>query len=419
MNGKLSARILNPFRWWILLLLVLMTGGVIGGVLVFARGLVITNLSDLVPWGLWIAIDLSSIALSAGAFLLSAAVYLLGLRRFQPVARTAVFIGLIGYSMALMTLLLDIGRPDRFWHALAFWNPHSPLWEVTMCVALYLSVLVLETAPIFARFAWLRQRWPRLTQRLEHVHKLAPALAIAGLCLSMLHQSSLGATYGILKARPIWYQPGLPVLFIISAAVAGPALTILASMLAARLSPRLAVVKDDLLAQLARFVGWGLLLYLYLRFWDVLAMSYTYEPGRTEGLQLLTRGSLAFNFWIGEILLGAVVPAFILLTPRLRQKPLPRMVALLCVVGGLVAYRWDVNMVGQLVVFAHLPQGIVPQYTHYTPSLVEWGTGLGIIAYGLLAFTLGVRHLRVVDHTPEPHPIPVEAQPALALAGTD
>ncbi len=418
MKSLFSIRSWKPFGWWVVLLLVIMAGGAVGGVLVFARGLGITNLSDLVPWGLWIAIDLSSIALSAGAFLLSAAVYLLGLKRFQPVARTAVFIGLIGYSMALMTLLLDIGRPDRFWHALAFWNPHSPLWEVTMCVALYFSVLLLETAPVFARFGWMRQRWPGVAHRLEHVHKIAPILAVAGLGLSMLHQSSLGATYGILKARPIWYQPGLPVLFIVSAAVAGPALTVLASMLSARLSPKAVKVDDGLLSQLSRYVGWALLLYLYLRFWDILAMSYTYEPGRTEGLQLLTQGSLAFNFWVGEIVLGAVVPAFILLNRRLRQKPWLRMLALLGVVGGLVAYRWDTNMVGQLVVFAHLPQGITPQYTHYTPSLVEWVTGLGVVAYGLLAFSLGARYLRVVDHTPEPEAIP-ERQPALALASGD
>ncbi|NIV33885.1 MAG: hypothetical protein GWN58_31880, partial [Anaerolineae bacterium] len=82
----------------------------------------LTNLTDLVPWGLWITIDLSSIALSAGAFSLCAAVYLLGLKQYQPIARTATYIGLIGYSMAMLTLLLDIGRPDRFWHYLVFWN---------------------------------------------------------------------------------------------------------------------------------------------------------------------------------------------------------------------------------------------------------------------------------------------------------
>ncbi len=115
------------------------------------QGLHVTNLTDLVPWGLWITIDLSAIAMSAGAFSLCAVVYLVGIKRFQPVARTATYIGLIGYTMAVLCLLLDIGRPDRFWHALVYWNPHSVLWEVTICVTLYLCVLALETLPILAR----------------------------------------------------------------------------------------------------------------------------------------------------------------------------------------------------------------------------------------------------------------------------
>jgi Ni/Fe-hydrogenase subunit HybB-like protein len=143
-----------------------MVAGVVAATIVFTRGLIVTNLTDLVPWGLWITIDLSAIALSAGAFMLCAAVHLLGLKKFQPLARTATFIGLIGYSMAVMTLLLDIGRPDRFWHALIYWNPHSLLWEVTMCVTLYFSVLLLEVAPIFGEAEWLQQRWPRVARSL-------------------------------------------------------------------------------------------------------------------------------------------------------------------------------------------------------------------------------------------------------------
>ncbi|MDX1615970.1 MAG: NrfD/PsrC family molybdoenzyme membrane anchor subunit, partial [Candidatus Promineifilaceae bacterium] len=357
----------------------------------------VTNLTDLVPWGLWITIDLSSIALAAGAFTLSAAVYLLGQKQLEPVARTAVWIGLIGYTMAVTTLLLDIGRPDRFWHAVAFWNIHSPLWEVTMCVCFYLTVLMLEAMPIIGGSEWLQGRWPRIAERLQSIHKLAPFLAIAGLGLSMLHQSSLGATYAVLKARPIWYRPGLAVLFIVSAIVAGPALTVLASKVTARITPR-AVIDEARLDVVSRFIGWALVGYLYLRFWDVLAMTYTYEPARTEGLSLLTQGPLAFNFWVGEILLGIVVPMIILLSGRLRRQPRLHMLALLLVVGGLVAYRWNINLVGQLVVFGAAPQLLDPQYTNYIPSTIEFLVGAGVVAYGLLAYTIGVRYLRVVDH---------------------
>ena len=388
------------FPGWVVSLGVLVIAGLIAGIIVLVRGLIVTNLSDLVPWGLWITLDLSAIALSAGAFTLSAAVYLLGLKELQPVARTAVFIGLIGYSMAMMMLFMDIGRPDRLWHALVYWNIHSPLWEVTMCICLYFSVLILEVIPIFGDADFMKGRWPRLSLRMTKVHYLAPFLAIAGLCLSMLHQSSLGATYGILKARPIWYQPGMAVLFIVSAAIAGPALVVLASRIASKITPK-AKVKEELLDQVAKYIGFALLAYLYLRFWDAFSMSYTYEPARSEGLNMLTQGSLSFNFWVGEIILGIIVPSVILLSSRLRSHKNLQMLAMLLVVGGLVAFRWDINLVGQLVVYGVLPQDMLPRYTQYTPSLIEILVAIGVISYGVLAFTLGVRYLKVVDHQSE------------------
>jgi Ni/Fe-hydrogenase subunit HybB-like protein len=394
---KLKMPKFSAWSAWVVSLTVLIAAGVAAGLLVFWNGLWVTNLTDLVPWGLWITIDLTSIAVSAGAFSLCAVVYLLGLKRFQPVARTATFIGLIGYSMAILTLMLDIGRPDRFWHSMVFWNKHSLLWEVTMCVALYLGVLLLETLPIFANLEWLRSRWPKLAGKMAQVHHFAPYLAIAGLALSMLHQSSLGALYGVMKARPLWYRPDVSVLFIISAVASGMALTVFASMISARLTRR-ANVDDSLLDRVSLIVGWILVLYLYFRFWDALSMTYTYEPGRTEGLHLLTGGTLAFNFWVGEILLGIVVPMVLLINRRTRSLPFWRMLALLLVVGGVAAYRWDTNISGLLIILSYLPGEPNITYTAYRPSLIEFLAGGGIVSYGLLAFSLGVRYLKVVSH---------------------
>jgi Ni/Fe-hydrogenase subunit HybB-like protein len=394
---KMKIPKLSAWSAWVVSLAILMAVGVAAGLSVFWNGLWVTNLTDLVPWGLWITIDLTSIAVSAGAFSLCAVVYLLGLKRFQPVARTATFIGLIGYSMAILTLMLDIGRPDRFWHSMVFWNKHSLLWEVTMCVALYLGVLLLETLPIFANLEWLRSRWPKLAGKMAQVHHFAPYLAIAGLALSMLHQSSLGALYGVMKARPLWYRPDVSVLFIISAVASGMALTVFASMISARLTRR-ANVDDSLLDRVSLIVGWILVLYLYFRFWDALSMTYTYEPGRTEGLHLLTGGTLAFNFWVGEILLGIVVPMVLLINRRTRSLPFWRMLALLLVVGGVAAYRWDTNISGLLIILSYLPGEPNITYTAYRPSLIEFLAGGGIVSYGLLAFSLGVRYLKVVSH---------------------
>jgi len=394
---KTIRRRISPWMAWFGGLLVVMAAGAAAGVMIFWKGLSLTNLTDMVPWGLWITIDLSSIAMSAGAFSLCAVVYLLGLKRYESVARTATFIGLIGYTMAVLTLLLDIGRPDRFWHAMIYWNKHSLLWEVTMCVTFYLAVLGLEAMPIFANFGWLRTHWPKLSAKLSRVHHYAPYLAIAGLGLSMLHQSSLGALYGVLKARPLWYRPDISVLFIISAVAGGMALTVLASMLSARATKH-ANVENNILDRVSFIIGWVLVAYLYFRFWDALSMTYTYEPGRTEGLRLLTNGPLSFNFWVGEVLLGAVIPIILLLNKRMRALPLWRMVALALVVGGVVAYRWDTNMSGLLIVLSYLPGEPAVAYTAYHPSLIEFLAGAGIISYGLLAFSLGVRFLKVVDH---------------------
>ncbi|HEY5270070.1 MAG TPA: NrfD/PsrC family molybdoenzyme membrane anchor subunit [Anaerolineales bacterium] len=394
---KIILPVFTPWMAWIGGLAVVLAAGMAAGLMVLWKGLSLTNLTDLVPWGLWITIDLSSIAMSAGAFSLCAVVYLLGLKRYQAVARTATFIGLIGYTMAVLTLLLDIGRPDRFWHAMIYWNEHSVLWEVTMCVTFYLAVLALEAMPIFAGFGWLRSHWPKLAQKMSRVHHYAPYLAIAGLALSMLHQSSLGALYGVLKARPLWYRPDISVLFIISAIAGGMSLTVFASMLSARLT-RHANVDNNILDRVSHIIGWVLVVYLYFRFWDALAMTYTYQPGRTEGLHLLTGGSLSFNFWISEILLGAVVPIILLLNKRTRSLPFWRMLAMALVVVGVVAYRWDTNLSGLMIILSYLPGEPAVAYTAYRPSLIEILTGAGIVSYGLLAFSLGVRYLKVVDH---------------------
>jgi molybdopterin-containing oxidoreductase family membrane subunit len=284
-----------------------------------------------------------------------------------------------------------------------------------MCVGLYFTVLTLELLPIIGRSKWFQTRWPGIGERLESVHKIAPILAIIGLGLSMLHQSSLGAAYGVLKARPIWYRPGLSVLFIISAMAGGPALTVLASKIAARLS-RSVQVDHSLLDQISSFVGWVLVAYLYFRFWDALSMTYTYLPGRNEGLDLLTRGPLALNFWVGEILLGAVIPIIILRTRRFRENWVLHIIGLMMVVWGVIAYRWDTNLAGLLVVLSYQPQEIVARFSSYTPSLIEVINGAGVIAYGMLAFSLGVRYLNVVDHRKVPEEAP---QPQLAHAGAD
>jgi Ni/Fe-hydrogenase subunit HybB-like protein len=396
-ENKRSKFVITPWMIWLGVMGIILLAGAVAGILVFWKGLVITNLTDLVPWGLWITIDLSSIALGAGAFSLCAGVYLFGLKRYQPIARTATFVGLIGYTMATLALILDIGKPERFWHSMVYWNVHSLLWEVTMCVILYLTVLLLEAMPIIANLEWLRKRFPKITSMMSGVHHYAPVLAIIGLGLSSLHQSSLGAVYGVIKARPFWFKPEMSVLFMFSAIVGGISITLFASMLSARLTNK-AKVNDALIERVAHFVGYLLIGYFYFRAWDALATTYTYDPGRSEGLHVMTKGPLAFNFWVVEMLLGMIVPMILLLYKETRMNPFWRMLALLLVAAGVVAFRWDTNISGLMVVMPYVP-GQAIAYANYFPSLIEILAGSAIIAYGLTAFSLGVKFLRVVDHS--------------------
>jgi len=390
--------------WWIWIsaLLFLLAIGIIGAIRVFVKGLQVTGLSDQVPWGLWITQDLSSIATGAGAFIFSAVVYLFRIKKYQPIARAAVFVGFLGYSSAMIALALDIGRPDRFWHPLVYWNVHSVLWEITWCVILYSMVLVLEFLPIFFETKYF-SRWPKLKTYGEIIHKASPVFAAIGLVLSLLHQSSLGATYGVLSGRAIWYKPSLPVMFILSAVAGGIAMTLLLTILVGKLNNK-QIITRQLQYDISRLAGFALLAYLYLKLWDWAAISYySHSPGTTEALTLLQSTTpYTQTFWWIEILLGGVIPAIILLNPRLRRNDLYSILALGSIIVGVTMNRWNVTLSG-LVAPPQWSPGVLGSVlaASYLPTWNEIVVSLGIIAYALLAFSFGVKYLPIFPQNEE------------------
>ena len=210
---RIGKREIDVFPYWMALLFVGVLFGLTGVFFVFRDGLQVTGLSNRVPWGLWISIDLSSIALGGSAFVFGAITYLLRIKRFEAISKLAVLLGFLGYSTAGMVLLMDLGQPFRFWHPIVYWQPHSLLWEITMCVVLYLTVLLAELVPIVTEHQYfekhiLLERFPLLktlakfARTLAHyLHAAGPVLAILGMTLSLLHQASLGATYSVLYGR--------------------------------------------------------------------------------------------------------------------------------------------------------------------------------------------------------------------------
>jgi Ni/Fe-hydrogenase subunit HybB-like protein len=386
------------FLLWLGFLAVLLLIGVYSAITVFIKGLFITNMSDSVPWGLWITIDLSSIALGAGAFTLSAIVYIFGIKRLQPIIRLSVLVGFAGYTSAMLMLLVDIGRPDRFWHPWVFWNVHSVLWEVTMCITVYLLILVTEFAPVVVETK-LFDRWPAIRKFGHFLHNLTPSLAVLGLVISLLHQSSLGATYGIIKSRPFWFKPSMPIMFVLSAVASGPAVTVAVAYVLEWVTGK-RTVPHDVLRIITRFCGVGLLAYGYMKFWDIAAVTYYGRtPGVSSAFALLQQQTpYTFSFWAGEVILGILIPAIMFLVPRFNKNPAAAVLGALSAMVGIIVHRWNITVGGLFVPVSYSP-GIafaLPNGTYF-PALVEWGVAVLVIGYALTVITLGAYFLPLFE----------------------
>lgn len=220
---------LTPFN--IITSIILAGGAVILGIR-FTQGLeATTNLSHNYPWGIWIGFDvMSGVALAAGGFVTSTAVYIFGLKEYKPVVRAALLTGFLGYFLVVLGLLADLGRPWRLPYAfIKSAGPTSPLFEVALCVSLYLTVLFIESTP--AALEWLGlKRWRKV------VGSLTLALTIFGLILSTMHQSTLGAMFMSVptKLHPLWYSPHIPVHYFVSAVAAGLSMVIVEGMFSHR-----------------------------------------------------------------------------------------------------------------------------------------------------------------------------------------
>ncbi len=200
--------------------------GIVLTILRFTMGLgTVTNLSNTQPWGLWIGFDLMcGVALAAGGYTTSAACYIFGMKKYHSAVRPAILTGFLGYTTVLVSLLYDVGRPDRLLMAYPFivqQGTTSLLFEVGLCVLLYLTVLFLEFTPV--PLEWLGLRKAR-----KIAVKVTMVLTIFGVVLSTLHQSSLGALFLIApsKLHPLWYSPYIAVFFFVSSIVAGLSMVI-------------------------------------------------------------------------------------------------------------------------------------------------------------------------------------------------
>lgn len=222
--GELKPRgkFFTPFN---IISLPIMILGLILIVIRFWKGIgSITNLTQEVPWGLWIGFDVvTGVAFAGGAYVITFMVYILNMKKYHSIVRVTVLNGFLAYVFYAGALLLDLGRP---WNVI---NPiignsfgtSSVLFLVAWHFLLYMIAQLIEFSPAIAE--WLGARNIR-----KILSSMTVAAVIFGITLSTLHQSGLGALYLMAKDKihPLWYSEFIPILFFVSSIFAGLSMVI-------------------------------------------------------------------------------------------------------------------------------------------------------------------------------------------------
>ena len=305
-----------------------------------------TNLSNTYAWGLWIVFDLVWIAIAAGAFATAGIIYVFQRKDLYSMGRAAVLMGLLSYSFVTVTLIADLGLPWHFYQFGLQAPEHSAMFEVSWCIGLYVSVLLLEFLPVplqyhgFQKAIDVWRRWSGayvafalalfvylLSRQFAyaaaaailfgllayafraHSRKGEPImLAIAAVTLSTMHQSSLGSLFLLMpdKLAPQWWSPVMPVSFLLSAIAAGTAVVMLVEMWMAKAWSRR--LPDSAITSMGKITFWALLAYVVFRLGDLAIRQQL--AGAFSGKM----GAL----FAAELILGCLVP-LALLAPRSRN----------------------------------------------------------------------------------------------------
>lgn len=304
----------------------------------FSEGLgTVTNLSQDVPWGLWIGFDvIAGVAFAGGAYVLAFMVYILRLEKYHCLIRVTVLNGFLAYVFYAGAMLLDLGRPWKVLNPIMgnSFGVSSVLFLVAWHFLLYMIAELIEFSPVIAE--WLG---------LHRVRKLLAAMttgaAVFGITLSTLHQSGLGALYLMAKGKlhPLWYSEFLPILFFVSSIFAGLAMvlfegTISQRVFADQLNPEDQKAHRDIAFDLARICSVVMFLYLFLQ-----ALVFIHEH----------RGSYLdspMGFWYLTELIGFVlIPCFLFIRGMKRKSRATVRAASILTLMGILLNRLNVSVI--------------------------------------------------------------------------
>lgn len=360
----------------------------------FAKGIgAVTNLSDQHPWGIWIGVDVATgVALAAGGFTSAFIAHILHNERYHVLVRPALLTAVLGYTFVALGVIVDLGRYYNMWHILlpSMWQGNSALFEVGMCVCCYLTVLYIEFLPIVCERFIGRVNLPGVPAAVNRtidsllrfadrtLGKVMTFFLLAGVVLSCMHQSSLGTLMVLApsKLHPLWHTAVLPLQFILSAFAVGLAMVCFESLLASRSLKR--PFEMRVLAPYARFIPFLLTIYLAAKVIDMV------DRGTWVYLADFSVRSVSY---LVEVVVGVILPLFMLLSHRLRRQPRWLFTAAAMVVFGVALNRVNVFLIGYTAPYASAP---------YVPAWTEVLVTVGLISTLILIYRLFVFHLPVM-----------------------
>jgi Ni/Fe-hydrogenase subunit HybB-like protein len=306
--------------------------------------------------------------------------------KYHAVARSALLTALLGYTFYVPGLLADIGRWYNIWHPTipTMWQGNSVLFEVGLCVMIYLNVQYAEIFPIVLErvlgTGWAQRR-PKLAKLMKFTHdsleRIMPALLILGVALSTFHQSSLGNLMVIApyKLHHLWWTPMSPLLFLLSAMMVGFPMVIFTMLFGSWCLKRRPEM--HVLAPLPRYVPVLLAVYLVLKVADIFVRGMHHELHGVMG-----------TLWLIEVIAGVVLPLGMLLSSKVRWSAKWLGIACLLVILGVV-----LNRLNCFVLAYHPPYAT----KSYFPSITEFALSAGLVAALMLVYRVAVTYLPILE----------------------
>lgn len=361
---------------WVSVLAALTGYGVLNYVAQLQQGLVITGMSDQVSWGFYISNFAFLVGIAASAVLLVIPAYIFHREDIKQVVLVGEGMAVAAVAMAMMFVIVDIGRPERLWHMIPgigrFNFPTSLLaWDVVVLSGyLVLNFLI----AFYVLFAHYRSREPSF-------RTYFPFVVIAMFWAISIHTVT-AFLFSANPARPFWHTALLGPRFIASAFASGPALIILTMQIIRQKT--VYPVSQSVIDTLALIMAIALQINIFFVGAELFTDFYN-EGAHAASIHYLFLGLGGFDAlrpWIWIALLMNVVAVVILMIHPLRRNILLLNLACVLVFVGI----WIEKGMG-LVVPGFIPTPL-GEIFEYSPTLPEFAIAIGIWAFGILIFTL-------------------------------